>query len=54
MGQPRPFGIGANDSLDIFLVGRMGVEVELVNEAGGRIRFNHIDRRMGDGGDTYR
>jgi YD repeat-containing protein len=49
----RPFGVGANDSLDIFLVGRMGIEVELVNEAGGRIRFNHIPRKMGDGGDTY-
>ena len=49
----RPFGIGANDSLDVFLVGRMGAEVELVNEAGGRIRFNHINRVMGDGGDTY-
>jgi YD repeat-containing protein len=49
----RPFGIGANDSLDIFLVGRMGFEVEVVNESGGRVRFNHIPRKMGDGGDTY-
>jgi YD repeat-containing protein len=49
----RSFGIGTNDSLDIFLVGQMGSWVDLVNEQGGRTHFNHVDRKPGDSEDVY-
>jgi YD repeat-containing protein len=50
----RPFGIGANDSLDIFLVGEMGVHIDLIFEDGGRIRFQHAPAASDDIADTYK
>lgn len=50
----RSFGVGANDSLDVFLVGRMGSYVELINESGGRSRFDHVDLKPGQTTDVYR
>ncbi len=50
--QSRSFGIGANDSLDIFLVGEMGSYGDLILADGGRIRFDHSSTSIG-GGDTY-
>jgi hypothetical protein len=41
----RSFGIGASDSLDIFLVGQMSVYVDLIDESGGRIHFVHVPPR---------
>jgi YD repeat-containing protein len=35
----RPFGVGGNDSLDIFLSGQMGQWIDLIDEAGSRIHF---------------
>jgi YD repeat-containing protein len=49
----RPFGVGANDSLDIFLVGRMGSEIDLITEAGGRFRFHHGDPGSDNDADVY-
>ena len=37
--QMRPFGLGMNDSLDIFLAGEMGKYTELISEDGGSARF---------------
>jgi YD repeat-containing protein len=37
----RTFGIGANDSLDIFLTGQMGSYVDLILVDGGRVHFTH-------------
>jgi YD repeat-containing protein len=51
--QSRPFGIGANDSLDIFLVGEMGRYIELLMEDGSQIQFVHVPRAVGQSGDTY-
>jgi YD repeat-containing protein len=51
--QSRPFGIGANDSMDIFLVGQMGVYIDLVFEDGGRIHFVHKPAEPRQSGDTY-
>ena len=48
----RPFGIGANDSLDIFLVGQMGTYIDLIFENGGRIHFNHVPAAAGQS-NTY-
>jgi YD repeat-containing protein len=45
--QSRPFGIGANDSLDTFLVGRMESYVDLVDEAGGRAHFVYANTVSG-------
>ena len=50
----RSFGIGASDSLDIFLVGQMGVYVDLIYEHGGRLHFVHSRPRPGELGDAYR
>jgi len=49
----RSFGIGASNSLDIFLVGQMSVYVDLIDESGGRIHFVHVPPRPGQPGDTY-
>jgi YD repeat-containing protein len=49
----RPFGIGANDSLDIFLVGQMGAYIDLIFEDGSRIHFDHAAAAAGQKGDTY-
>ena len=35
----RPFGVGGNDSLDIFLSGQMGQWIDLIDEVGTRIHF---------------
>lgn len=43
----RAFGVGANDSLDIFLVGQMGVWTDVVDEAGTRVHFQKNVRRVG-------
>jgi YD repeat-containing protein len=48
----RPFGIGANDSMDIFLIGQMGSYVDLLFEDGGRIPVVHVPA-AGQTGDTY-
>lgn len=49
----RPFGIGANDSLDIFLVGKMGSYIDLVTEDGGRVHFRHSFSTLWKRGDVY-
>jgi YD repeat-containing protein len=49
----RTFGIGAADSLDIFLVGEMGVRIDLILEDGAQYRFNHAVRTPLQTGDTY-
>jgi YD repeat-containing protein len=51
--QSRPFGIGANDSMDIFLIGQMGSYVDLLFEDGARIHFVHVAAAVGQTGDTY-
>ena len=48
----RAFGIGTNDSLDIFLVGEMGKYIDLVLEDGGQVHFVHKPA-VGQRGDTY-
>jgi YD repeat-containing protein len=48
----RSFGIGASDSLDIFLIGQMGKYGELILADGGRIHFDHSSKSIDDG-DTY-
>lgn len=50
----RAFGIGASDSLDIFLIGEMGVYVDLIYENGGRLHFVHTRPGPGVIGDAYR
>lgn len=50
----RSFGIGASDSLDIFLAGQMGAYVDLIYEHGGRLHFVHSHPRPGEFGDAYR
>ena len=50
----RSFGIGASDSLDIFLAGQMGVYVDLIYEHGGRLHFVHSRPGPGVFGDAYR
>lgn len=42
----RAFGVGANDSLDIFLVGEMGSWIDLLDEAGSRIHFRRDSRKI--------
>jgi YD repeat-containing protein len=51
--QSRPFGIGANDSMDIFLVGQMGVYIDLLFEDGARLHFVHVPPAAGQKGDIY-
>lgn len=48
--QSRSFGIGASDSLDIFLVGQMSVYVDLIYENGGRLHFTHVRPKPGQTG----
>jgi YD repeat-containing protein len=49
----RTFGIGANDSLDMFLSGQMGMYIDLIFEDGGQIHFVHARPVVGQKGDTY-
>jgi YD repeat-containing protein len=49
----RSFGVGASDSLDIFLVGQMSVYVDLIYEDGGRLHFVHAPPKPGQTGDAY-
>jgi YD repeat-containing protein len=50
--QSRAFGIGTNDTLDIFLSGKMGSYIELILDDGGRI---HFERDTSSGaGQLYR
>lgn len=49
--QVRPFGIGTNDSLDIFLIGEMGSYVDLILEDGARVHFEHSSAAQD--ADTY-
>lgn len=49
----RSFGVGASDSLDIFLVGQMSVYVDLIYEDGGRLHFVHAPHKPGQTGDAY-
>jgi YD repeat-containing protein len=51
--QSRPFGVGCDDSLDIFLAGQMGMYIDLIFEDGGRIHFVHAPPTVGQKGDTY-
>jgi YD repeat-containing protein len=51
--QSRSFGIGTNDSLDIFLVGQMGSYIDLVFEDGGKVHFAHSPYVAGQKGDIY-
>jgi YD repeat-containing protein len=50
----RSFGVGAQHSLDIFLAGQMGEYVRLNLADGGKIRFDHVDPKLGQRGDIYR
>ena len=52
--QSRAFGVGSNNSLDIFLVGQMGTYVELVLEDGGNIRFNRDVSKGNASSQVYR
>lgn len=52
--QSRSFGIGANDSLDIFLVGQMGSYIELVLDDGGVIHFDKDTSPKARGAEIYR
>jgi YD repeat-containing protein len=49
----RAFGIGTLDTLDIFIVGQMGVYIDLIDENGGRVHFTHTRTEPGHPGDTY-
>jgi YD repeat-containing protein len=49
---PRAFGLGADDSLDTFLVGHMGSYVDLCFADGSKVRFEHAREQSGQG-DTY-
>jgi YD repeat-containing protein len=49
----RSFGIGTNDSMDIFLIGEMGRYIDLLFEGGGRLHFVHVPAAAGQAGDTY-
>jgi YD repeat-containing protein len=51
--QSRAFGVGSNDSLDIFLTGQMGMYIDLIFEDGRRIHFIHAQPVVGQKGDTY-
>jgi len=53
--ESRAFGIGTNDSLDIFLVGKMGSWVDLILADGGRAHFVHSFGRSANplAGDVY-
>jgi len=53
--QSRSFGIGTNDSLDIFLVGKMGSYVDLILADGGRVHFTHSIAKSANpfSGDVY-
>ena len=50
--QSRAFGVGAQHSLDNFLVGQMGSHVDLIFENGNRVHFEHSAVASGIG-DTY-
>jgi YD repeat-containing protein len=49
----RPFGIGTMDSLDIFLIGQMGVYIDLIFADGGRVHYVHAKPLPGQTADTY-
>lgn len=49
----RPFGVGANDSLDIFLTGEMGKYVDLQLETAKSVHFRHLPPGSGQKVDTY-
>jgi YD repeat-containing protein len=49
----RSFGVGASDTLDMFLIGQIGSYVELCLEDGARIRFNDEKSKPGHP-DVYR
>lgn len=51
--QSRAFGVGGTNSLELYLVGQMGKWIELINEDGSRIHFNHDDVQHGQRYDTY-
>jgi len=48
----RAFGVGASDTVDMFLVGQMDAYVDLCLEDGARIHFVHQQRKPGEL-DTY-
>ena len=50
----RAFGIGGSHSFDLFLVGRMGVAIDLITEDGSRVHYVHQAPQAGQLGDTYR
>jgi YD repeat-containing protein len=52
--QSRAFGVGTDDSLDIFLTGQMGSFVDLSHEDGSRVHFAHVNANPGEPGDVYR
>lgn len=49
----RAFGIGGTHSFDIFLVGQMGVAVDLILDEGSRIHYVHRQPVPGQRGDVY-
>lgn len=50
----REFGIGGSDSLDVFLVGRMGSYIELIQPDGARVHFDIQRGQGGPGRQLYR
>jgi YD repeat-containing protein len=50
----RAFGIGGTHSFDMFIVGQMGVAVDLVLNDGARVHFVHQPPAAGQRGDVYR
>lgn len=52
--QSRAFGIGTNDTLDIFLVGKMGSYIELVLNDGAVIHFDRDASPKARGAQIYR
>ncbi|MGC2421937.1 MAG: cytochrome c oxidase assembly factor Coa1 family protein [Candidatus Acidiferrales bacterium] len=49
----REFGVGTCDSLDIFLVGRMGDSIDLIREDGGRAHFVYTAPKPGEPSQLY-
>jgi YD repeat-containing protein len=49
----RQFGIGAMDSLDMYLIGQMGNYVDLLSPDGARVHYAHVPAAAGQSGDTY-
>jgi YD repeat-containing protein len=49
----RAFGVGAFDSLDVFLVGQMGSDIDYIGEDGSRVHFVHENPQPGEPSQLY-